>query len=109
MQDIEKFIKYLVERDITFLWGNLGPQGWEKMPVSPEELPRYLSDPPAFLAQKRGVLRQQYLDWHDSNFNVYCAGRTKAGKPCKNLVPGGGAVSPARWVEMQGGFCSLHC
>lgn len=108
MQGIEQFIKHLAERDIKFVAEHANPYGWAQVYIPAADLPRYVADPPAFLATHYGVMRHQYLAWHESEHTVRCAGHTKAGKPCKNVVPNGVAVPPATWVSLQGSFCHLH-
>ena len=108
MTDIEKFIKTLVENDVSFSCSHPDHSGQRTFHLSPEQLLIYLQDPPAYLARRYGVTRQQYLEWHQSDYSVKCSGKTAKGKPCKNTVENGSFTEPKEWVALQGSYCHVH-
>lgn len=107
--DLVEAIKVLATYNVGFLVSHDVPGGQTSISLSAEELEAYVLDPIAFLAHRYGVTADQYLAWQQAEYRVLCAGRTKAGHPCKSTVPGGTFVSrPELWVRMQGRMCSVH-
>jgi hypothetical protein len=108
MSDVNEFIKTLSENDVGFYCSHPDHSGQRTIFLSAEQLMKYIADPPAYLAQHYGVTRQQYLDWHQSDYSVKCCAKTSAGKPCKMIVDGGSGVNPEAWVALQGSYCHFH-
>ena len=108
MTDLKNLIKTLSENDIGFYCSHPAPGGSRTLHLSPEQLLSYMQDPVAYLAQIYGVTRQQYLGWNQSDYSVKCAGKTSAGKSCKNTVPNGSFTEPKEWVSLQGSYCHVH-
>lgn len=76
--------------------------------ATPEDLVILADDPDALYAKAHGVTKAEFRDWQADECSAICAAKTKAGKPCRNLVQGGYQVSAKRWLELQGGYCSVH-
>lgn len=108
MNDLKQFIKTLSERDVGFYCSHPDYSGQRTVYLTAEQLLDYVKDPVAYLANLYGVTSQEYIEWHQSDYSVRCSAKTSAGKQCKNCVAGGSSVEPKVWVEMQGGYCSIH-
>ena len=107
MENLE-LLKKLKELGVTF--GISVPSQWgqETHIAKPEELLTLIKDPVAVFAGHYGVSKAEYLAWASEEFSVHCSGKTSKGKQCKNIVPGGSNVSPSKWVEFQGEYCTVH-
>lgn len=108
MNDLKQFIKTLTERDVGFYCSHPDYGGNRTVHLTPEQLLDYVKDPVAYLAKLYGVSSQEYIEWHQSEYSVRCSAKTTAGKQCKHNVEGGNRVEPKAWVQMQGGYCSIH-
>lgn len=107
MADIA-YLNRLQELGVEF--GISIPNQWGATTIaaSPQQIVEFEDDPVAFYAKAHGVSVQNYLSWVESNYHVYCSGKTKKGKRCKNVVVGGSNVDADTWANMQGSYCSLH-
>lgn len=108
MPTVEELIAELTQLDVHFYCHHAAEYGGRDVVLSPRDLLAYRRDPTGFLAGHYGVSKADYLGWHQSNYSVICAGRTQAGKACKNFVEGGNAVGPKEWAVLQGNYCHLH-
>ena len=108
MENIEQAIKVLDQIDVGFYCTHEAPGGGTTVPLSLEEVLKYAKDPVGYLASRYGMSKSEYLAWHESEYTVHCAGKTRIGKPCKNVVEGGYGVEPQRWLELRGGYCHVH-
>ena len=106
--NIQQFVEHLAQLDVEFACSHPNYGGRRTVPLSPQQLLRYVQDPVGYLAAYYGISKAQYLGWHRDNYTALCAGTTRAGKPCKNAVSGGCSVEPDRWVELQGEYCHVH-
>lgn len=108
MNPIE-IIKCLSEAGVHFLVDVPSEGGCgQQLVTDPEILALLLTDPIAGRAASLGMRLDEYLAWQRDNFNVYCGGLTKKGKPCQNIVTGGHCVSAKKWVRLQGQYCETH-
>ena len=107
MENME-LLKKLKELGVTFCISVPSQWGQETHIAKPEELLALLNDPIAVYAGHYGVSKTEYLAWASEEFCVHCSGKTIKGKQCKNIVPGGHSVSPSKWVELQGEYCTVH-
>ena len=101
-------LKRLEELGVEFCISIPSQWGQETHVAKPEELLSLIKDPVALYAKHYGVSKEEYLAWANEDFSVHCSGKTSKGKRCKNIVPGGSNVSPSRWVELQGEYCTVH-
>jgi hypothetical protein len=101
-------LKKLEELGVTFCISIPSQWGQENHIANPNELLILLNDPIAIYASHYGVSKAEYLDWENEEFSAHCSAKTSKGKQCKNIVPGGSNVSPGRWVELQGEYCTIH-
>lgn len=108
MTDISKVVKELTQIDVGFYCTHEAPGGQATVPLSSESVLHYAKDPVGYLAAYYGMSKAEYLAWHQSEYSVYCAGTTRAGKPCKNIVEGGFCVDARRWMELHGSYCHVH-
>jgi len=108
-QSIAQLVDDLASKQVGFYAYHDNPFGQATVPLTSVEVAEYANDPVSYLARHYGVTRDAYLAWHSSNYNVLCAGFTKAGKPCKNIVPGLSLVAdPKVWSDGQGRHCAHH-
>ncbi|SUB63857.1 Uncharacterised protein [Plesiomonas shigelloides] len=103
-----EFLRKLEELNVTFCISVPSRWGDEIYIARAEELSNFISDPIAIYATHYGVSKSVYLAWANDDFSVYCSGKTSKGRPCKKIVTGGSNVSPKRWLELQGEYCSVH-
>ena len=108
MTDIAQIVGELAQLDVGFYCTHQNQWGQATVPLSTQELLQYAQDPVGYLAAYYKVSRDQYLAWHRSNYTVLCAGKTRAKRPCKNIVEGGNGVTPRQWVDLQGSYCHVH-
>jgi hypothetical protein len=108
MKNISQILGALVQLDVGFYCTHPSYGGRSTIPLPPEHLLLYAQDPVGYLASYYRISKAQYLAWHQSSYSVRCAGKTRAGRPCKNVVEGGSGVEPRRWVELQGSYCHVH-
>ncbi|WP_162940870.1 MULTISPECIES: hypothetical protein [Pectobacterium] len=108
MKDISQVVKALEQIDVGFYCTHEA-LGWRAtVPLSAEEILQYAKDPIGHLAAYYGMLKSEYLAWHKSEYIVHFAGKTCAGKSCKNIVEGGFWVRAQCWLELQGSYCHVH-
>jgi hypothetical protein len=67
-----------------------------------------LSDKATVYAKAHGTAKEQNLAWESDNYSVICAGKTKSGNRCRNLVREGYMVYPDVWLRRQVEYCSVH-
>jgi hypothetical protein len=101
-------LRVLSEKGVAFFIDVPVEGGQKTIQVAPEDLMIFADDPEATYAKTQGVTKSEYRDWMDDECMAYCAAKTKAGRPCPNLVPGGFQVSAKQWVKLQGGYCGVH-
>ena len=106
--DMQQAIAKLAQSGVGFYVSHPDHSGAQTVHLEANRLEAYIADPVAFFAKHYGITKEEYLDWHRSEYRVQCAGKTSAGKRCKNTVPDGTSVNPKPWVKMQGGYCTLH-
>lgn len=106
---VSAVVQYLTERDVGFYITHPNPAGATSLPLSPRETVEYAADPVGFLAKHYQVTREEYLGWHEANYNVQCAGTTAKGRRCKAAAVGLTRLySPKVWAENQGAYCAVH-
>jgi len=108
MKDISQIVEELTQLDVGFYCTHPTYGGQATISLSPQNLLLYVQDPVSYLASYYKISKADYLAWHQSGYSVLCAGKTRAGKPCKNVVESGSGVEPRRWLELQGSFCHVH-
>lgn len=108
MTDISQIVGELAQLDVGFYCTHPTYSGKATIQLSPKNLLLYAQDPVGYLSSYYQISKAHYLAWHQSSYSVLCAGKTRAGKPCKNVVEGGSGVEPHRWVELQGSYCHVH-
>lgn len=102
-------LKELEQKEVGFYVTHPCPYGQKTVVLDAQEIADYSVDPVGFLAKYYKVPREVYIDWHRSDYNVICAGKTKKGHRCRNTVPGlSGVDTPKKWMEGQGLHCNLH-
>jgi len=101
-------LSILRERGVEFCISVPNQYGQETYLATADDLMTFLDDPTAVYAKALGVTKEQYRDWMDDSCIAHCAATTRTGKQCRNAVPGGFQVSAARWVALQGEYCTVH-
>lgn len=91
--DLDKAIDQLAAKGVLFHTSITSAGGSRTIGLSAAEVKAYARDPVAQISQNLGVTADVYLAWQQSEYMVRCAGKTQAGKPCKNTVPNG-TLSP---------------
>lgn len=68
------------------------------------------TDKQALFADLMGLSEPEYIEWHESQGSVYCSGRTKQGKQCRNTIVGATWLQPDEWKTQRtaGGYCAAH-
>lgn len=107
MENLE-LLKKLEKLGVIFCVSVPSQWGQETHIANPEELLTLVKDPVAIFASHYGVSKAKYLAWSNEDFSVRCSGKTSKGRQCKNIVLGGSNVSPSKWVELQGEYCTIH-
>jgi hypothetical protein len=64
--------------------------------LTPEQAYMLRMDKQVVFAELMGLTKPEYIEWHQSQGSVYCSGRTKQGKQCRNTIVG------ATWLEPEG-------
>lgn len=72
------------------------------------QIEAFIEDPIQFVADKNGVFKSQYVDWIETGGTPRCGAKTKSGNRCKNIVSGGVQQPLERWLQEDGGFCTIH-
>ena len=102
------FVRRLSALGVTFHVSHPAPGGSRTLELPADDLMSFERDPIAYFAQRHRVTREQYIDWHASQYSVQCAAISKGGRRCKHIVKGGRDLDIDRWVELQGRYCEIH-
>lgn len=109
MSELNQAIDKLADADLRFYVNVPWVFGGKDFFLSAELVKDYMVDAPAVLARLCGVPREAYLGYHRDNFTALCCAKTRAGKPCRNNVPGGTLLQePREWLALQGNYCTAH-
>lgn len=78
--------------------------------VTPEQVHRLTVDKQAVFAELMGLTVPEYVEWNESQGSVYCSGRTKQGRQCRNFIVGATWLQPKEWrsIRAVGGYCAAH-
>jgi len=104
----QAFIKRLSALGVTFQVSHPAPGGSRTLDIPADDLELFERDPIAYFARRHRVTKEQYLDWHATEYSVRCSSTTKCGQRCKHIVKGGSDLDIERWVELQGRDCEIH-
>lgn len=108
MQLDKQTILAMQSAGITFLVSVPAPGGSTTFALQSGEVPAFIQDRDTFAASHFGVTRQQYLDWVKTDGAPRCGATTKKGTRCANSVTGGIQRTIGEWVELDGGYCTVH-
>lgn len=108
MKTLNDLIEDLAALGVGFTCSHAGPSGTITLPLAPGDVIAFKNDPNAVIAAHYGVSVADLANWYRSDYSVHCAGNTKSGHACKNIVENGHRVSPARWAALAGSCCHLH-
>ena len=78
--------------------------------LTPDQVARLVTDKQAVFAEVMGLSDPEYIEWLQSQGSVYCSGRTRQGRPCRNFIVGGTGLKPDEWKALRaaGGHCTVH-
>ena len=108
MTDADAFIKRLGALGVTFHVSHAAPGGSRTLEIPADDLALFERDPIAYFAKRHRVTKEQYIEWHATDYSVQCSSRNKRGRRCKHIVKGGFNLDIERWVELQGSYCEIH-
>ena len=106
--DHESFIKRVSALGVRFHVSHPAPGGSRTLEIPADDLELFERDPVAYFAKRHRVTKEQYIDWHATEYSVRCSSTTKHGRRCKHIVKGGFDVDIERWMELQGQYCEIH-
>lgn len=107
---VSEVIQRLADSGIGFTASHDGPAGKITVTLTPGQLEIFWRDPAEAFASVYGVSRGDYIAWHAAGYMAQCGNLTARGRRCRNAVVDGHLVgTPDRWLEMQGGYCKVHC
>lgn len=102
----------LQDLGVSFLGDAPGPQHHapDHYSLSVEDLLAWLADRDGAVARRNQVTTEEYHAWIAADGHVRCCARTKAGKRCRGIVPGGGNRTLTEWAERTrvGELCTSH-
>ncbi len=84
------------------------PCGSETVLLTYSDVEKFIDDPEGFVAAQKGVSRDDYLGWLESQGTPRCGALTKKGTRCKNWVSGGMQMRIGEWMNSNGGYCAVH-
>ena len=105
---VDEFIKRLGALGVTFHLSHAAPGGTRTLEVPADDLALFERDPIAYFAKRHRVTKEQYIEWHATDYSVQCSSTNKRGQRCKHMVKGGSNLDIERWVELQGSCCEIH-
>jgi len=104
----EATISKLAEAPIEFIGQVAAPGGGASIILKASELDAFCADPEAFFALRSGALKEEYRQWVETEGTPRCGASTTKGTRCGNIVSGGIQMSLERWLQEDGGFCTVH-
>ena len=84
------------------------PGGAASVTLHASELEQFCEDPEAFYAHRNGVTKEAYQHWVESEGTPRCGAKTTNGSRCRNVVSGGIQMRLERWLQEDGGLCTVH-
>lgn len=88
----------------------LGLRWSEALVLSPGHIALYLQDPDLGIAAARGVSREDYREWLESDGCVSCSARTRTGAACRNGAAGLYDMDLDLWMRVRQTkqYCTVH-
>lgn len=72
------------------------------------QVDKFNADPDSYVAKHVGLTKSDYLEWVRLDGAPLCAGQTKNGQDCKNLI-GHIQMSANEWFNThREGYCKAH-
>lgn len=98
------------EAGCQFVVGVPSLGGKTSVPLTPDQVSRFVDDKQAVFAEVMGLSVPEYIEWVASQGSVYCSETTKRGRPCRNFIIGGTGLNPEEWKALRaaGGHCISH-
>ena len=106
--DVDAFIRRLSAIGVTFHVSHAAPGGSRTLEIPADDLALFERDPVSYFAKRHRVTKEQYIEWHATDYSVQCSSKNKRGQRCKHIVKGGSNLDIERWVELQGSYCEIH-
>lgn len=84
------------------------PGGQSSITLKASELEVFCEDPEGFYAMQHGVAKEVYQQWVETEGTPRCGAKTTQGVRCRNVVSGGIQMNLERWLQEDGGLCTVH-
>lgn len=105
---LEKLLETLSSLGVEFSVPIPNNIGVEYHDASPSDLTLLLENPKVLFAKHFGLTLNEYNQCVADGYNVFCAGVTTKGYPCRGIVRGGNCTSPQNWKRLSGQYCPIH-
>lgn len=104
----QRTIDALANAGISFAAHMPCPGGSATIWLPPQDVAIFVKDPQQAAANYFKASKQEYLDWVATDGTPRCGAKTRSGKRCRNIVSGGIQQPFERWLQLDGGFCTIH-
>jgi hypothetical protein len=85
----------------------VAPWGGATALLTEQQVSDYQRDPDGFAAAHFGLTRDEYREWLELGGAAKCGAKTKAGKPCGNLISG--QLDSREWkARHRSEYCPTH-
>ena len=101
-------IDAMASAGIRFIVEAAAPWGGITLTIRADQVPGIVADRDQGIADHLGVLKNQYLDWLQTEGLPRCGATTAKGERCRNSVSGGIQRPLEGWLQEDGGFCTIH-
>jgi hypothetical protein len=89
--------------NLTTVWGG------EDIALTEQQVQVYQRHLDGFVAKHFGLTREEYREWIESDGTALCGGKTKAGKPCGNILTRGFQLDAQKWkARHRSEYCKIY-
>ena len=101
-------IDRLAEAPLEIIGHVAVPCGNGSISLKAHELEAFCNDPEGIYALRNEATKDEYLQWVETEGTPRCGVITSKGNRCQNIVSGGTQMPLERWLQEDGGFCTVH-